>query len=75
MHGPLSGECSARGAAHLDDTILDLAHKAPPRRSWALLDDIKVWAGVAVVLSIVIYGEVVLHYLPINNVSPGFQLW
>jgi cytochrome c oxidase subunit 1 len=46
-----------------------------PRRSWAILDDIKIWALIAVVLTIIVYGEVIWHYWPINSVSEGFRVW
>ena len=46
-----------------------------PRRSWAILDDIKIWALIAVVLTIIVYGEVIWHYWPINDVSQGFRVW
>ncbi len=46
-----------------------------PRRSWAILDDIKIWAAIAVVLTVVVYGEVIWHYGGLNNVSGGFRVW
>jgi cytochrome c oxidase subunit 1 len=46
-----------------------------PKRSWVILDDLKTWIIVAVVLVVVIYGEVVFHYWPLNSVSGGFKLW
>jgi hypothetical protein len=30
---------------------------------------------IAVLLSILVYGEVIAHYWPINDVSPGVRLW
>jgi cytochrome c oxidase subunit I len=44
-------------------------------QSWPILDKLWVWAAIAVVLSLVVYGEVLFHYLPINPVSRGFVLW
>ena len=46
-----------------------------PRRSWAILDDLKIWAAVAIVLTILVYGEVIWHYWPINSVSEGLKVW
>jgi cytochrome c oxidase subunit 1 len=46
-----------------------------PRREWALLDDLKVWGGIAIVLTLIVYGEVIFHYWPLNPVSDGFNLW
>ncbi len=46
-----------------------------PKVKWALLDDIKIWVVVAVLLTVVIYGELVWHYLPLNSVSVGYKLW
>lgn len=45
------------------------------KESWAILDRIGVWMGIATVLSVLIYGEVIFHYLPLESVSNGFQLW
>ncbi|MEM9607280.1 MAG: cbb3-type cytochrome c oxidase subunit I [Actinomycetota bacterium] len=46
-----------------------------PRPSWRILDQLGIWALVAVVLSLLIYGELVVHYWPINPVSGGATLW
>lgn len=43
--------------------------------SWLVLDRIYVWAGVATVLSVIIYGEVIFHYLPLEAIPGGYQLW
>jgi len=45
------------------------------RSSWAILDSLGTWAIIAVVLSVVVYGEVLAHYLPLNEVSPPIRLW
>ncbi len=29
----------------------------------------------AVVLIVIVYGEVIAHYLPLNSVSKGIRLW
>jgi hypothetical protein len=45
------------------------------RTSWRILDQVWVWVAIAVVLSIVVYGEVIYHYWPLNNVVPGAKVW
>ena len=44
-------------------------------RSWAMLDDLKIWAAVAVGLTVLVYGEVIFHYWPLNEVSTPLRLW
>lgn len=46
-----------------------------PKYAWAVFDQIWVWVVTAVVLSIIVYGEVIGHYLPLNSVSDGIRLW
>ena len=46
-----------------------------PKREWAMLDDLKIWGAIAVILTLLVYGEVIFHYWPINSVSDGFNLW
>lgn len=47
-----------------------------PRKSWSFLDNLGRWAAVAIVASIIVYGEMILHYWPLNEVSEGFStLW
>ena len=46
-----------------------------PRVSWAIFDQIWVWVVTAVVLIVIVYGEVIYHYLPLNSVSDGVRLW
>ena len=46
-----------------------------PRVKNVLLDRVGVWAAVAAVLIVIVYGELVLHYLPLNSVSEGIVLW
>ena len=46
-----------------------------PRPAWRILDQLGMWAAVAGVLSVLIYGELVVHYWPLNNVSDGIVLW
>jgi cytochrome c oxidase subunit 1 len=46
-----------------------------PRIKNVLLDRVGVWVGVAVVLCVIVYGELILHYLPLNSVSEGIRLW
>jgi len=53
--------------------ITDVEHG--PKESWRVLDSLGTWVTIAVVLSILVYGEVIAHYWPINSVSPGFRLW
>ncbi|MDH3706396.1 MAG: cbb3-type cytochrome c oxidase subunit I [Acidimicrobiia bacterium] len=45
------------------------------RDTWAILDQVWVWTLIAGLLSALVYGEVIFHYLPINDVSSGFRLW
>ena len=45
------------------------------RQSWRILDSIGTWVIIAVVLSAVVYGEVLAHYLPLTNVSPPIRPW
>ena len=40
-----------------------------------MLDRIGAWVAVAFVLSVLVYGEVMAHYLPLNSVSEGLTLW
>ncbi len=53
--------------------IADVIHG--PQRSWAMLDDLKIWAAIAIVLTLLVYGEVLWHYGGLNNVSGGFKVW
>ncbi len=46
-----------------------------PRPAWRILDQLGMWAAVACVLSVLIYGELVVHYWPLNNISSGIVLW
>ena len=49
-----------------------------PKRSWPILDKIWLWAAIAVVLTAVVYGEVMLHYWDdggLNNISPTIVVW
>lgn len=47
-----------------------------PRKSWGFLDNVGRWAAVAVVASVIVYGEVIWHYWPLESVSRGFTtLW
>jgi cytochrome c oxidase subunit 1 len=46
-----------------------------PHLNHFLLDRIGVWVGVAAVLCVVVYGELMLHYLPLQSVSKGIRLW
>lgn len=45
------------------------------KQSRAILDRIYVWGGVATVLTVIIYGEVMFHYLPLELIPGGFQVW
>lgn len=40
-----------------------------------LLDTVWLWSLIAVVLSVLVYGEVVLHYWPLNPVSAPIKVW
>jgi cytochrome c oxidase subunit 1 len=53
--------------------VADVTHG--PRPSWAILDRLGTWAAVAVILSVLIYGELVFHYWPINPISEGIRVW
>ena len=46
-----------------------------PRVKNIFLDRVGIWAAVAAVLIVIVYGELVLHYLPLNSVSEGIVLW
>jgi len=46
-----------------------------PKVSWAIFDQIWVWVVAAVILIVIVYGEVIYHYLPLNSVSEGIRLW
>lgn len=46
-----------------------------PKVSWAIFDQIWVWTAVAAVLIVIVYGEVIYHYLPLNSVSEGIRVW
>lgn len=45
------------------------------RASWRLLDSLGTWAIIATVLSVLVYGEVLAHYLPLSEVSPPIRPW
>ncbi|OWY60866.1 hypothetical protein B7486_66860, partial [cyanobacterium TDX16] len=45
------------------------------KESWLILDRIGLWAGAAACLSVIIYGEVIFHYLPLELIPGGYQLW
>ena len=53
--------------------VTDVEHGA--KESWRVLDSIGTWVTIAAVLSVLVYGEVILHYWPINDVSPGIRVW
>lgn len=47
-----------------------------PRKSWGFLDNLGRWAMVAVVATVVVYGELIAHYWPLEEVSRGINtLW
>ncbi len=46
-----------------------------PKESWAIFDQIWVWVVTAAVLIVIVYGEVIYHYLPLNSVSEGIRVW
>jgi uncharacterized membrane protein len=45
------------------------------RGTWRVLDSLGTWTIIAVVLSVVVYGEVLAHYLPLTEVSPPIRPW
>jgi cytochrome c oxidase subunit 1 len=46
---------------------------APARTGWeTVLDRVGLWVGVAVALSLIAYGPVLVSYLPARFISPGF---
>ncbi|MCO8127207.1 cbb3-type cytochrome c oxidase subunit I [Acidimicrobiia bacterium EGI L10123] len=45
------------------------------RSTWRVLDSLGTWTIIAVVLSVVVYGEVLAHYLPLTEVSPPIRPW
>lgn len=45
------------------------------RVSWPILDQIWVWVTIAVLLSALVYGEVIYHYWPLNDVARGVKVW
>ena len=47
----------------------------PVSQTWPILDRLGLWAGLAAGLTFIIYGEVFFHYLPLELVPGGFQLW
>ena len=47
----------------------------PVSQTWPILDRLGLWAGAATILTVIIYGEVFFHYLPLELVPGGFQLW
>ncbi len=53
--------------------IAELVHG--PKRSWAIVDDLKIWAAVAMILTFVVYGEVIAHYWPLNEVARAIRPW
>ena len=62
-----------RGAVHPRPPIPETFH--PVSQSWPILDRLGLWAGLAAGLTFIIYGEIFLHYLPLELVPGGFQLW
>lgn len=53
--------------------VVDVEHGR--RSTWRILDSIGTWALIAVVLSVLVYGEVLAHYLPLTEVSPPIRPW
>ncbi len=53
--------------------VADVEHGA--KTSWRILDSIGTWAIIAIVLSVLVEGEILSHYLPLTNVSPPIRLW
>ena len=47
----------------------------PVTQSWPILDRLGLWSAVAGILSLIVYGEIFFHYLPLEMVPGGFQLW
>jgi cytochrome c oxidase subunit 1 len=45
------------------------------KASWPILDQIWVWISIAVLLSVLVYGEVIYHYWPLNSVARGVKVW
>jgi hypothetical protein len=46
-----------------------------PHDNNVLLERLGMWVGVAVVICIIVFGELLLHKLPLNSVSEGIRLW
>ncbi|MGE0878114.1 MAG: cbb3-type cytochrome c oxidase subunit I [Acidimicrobiia bacterium] len=46
-----------------------------PRDTWAALDQFVIWAAIAMLLVVLVYGEVIAHYWPLNLVSKGIKVW
>jgi cytochrome c oxidase subunit I len=53
--------------------LVEFAHG--PDSSWRILDRLGLWIAVSVAFVVLIYGELVFHYLPLNPVSEGVRLW
>ncbi len=47
----------------------------PASETWPILDRLGLWAGAAAILTFVIYGEIFFHYLPLELIPGGYQLW
>lgn len=47
----------------------------PVSQSWPILDRLGLWCGIAAGLTFIIYGEIFFHYLPLELVPGGFQVW
>lgn len=61
------------GAETLEIPLTDIRHGADP--SWGILDRLGIWAAIAVVLSILVYGETIAHYLPLQSVAKAVKVW
>lgn len=46
-----------------------------PRETWLILDRLGLWAIVGAAFAALVYGEVILHYLPLNSVAKGIRVW
>ncbi|RMH68406.1 MAG: cytochrome C oxidase subunit I [Actinomyces sp.] len=53
--------------------VAELVHG--PKRSWAIVDELKIWAAVAMILTVIVYGEVIAHYWPLNEVARAVRPW